>query len=90
METFRCTMSAGDAFCTVDAMTIFVEDMGTMGTDRHAIAALDALMGKKRQFWFRLAALWIVTPTTPQRTTFQKNGRSYPRSIMYGKTFNID
>jgi hypothetical protein len=90
MEAFRRATSAGDAFCAIDAVAIFIEDMSAMRADRHAIATLDTLMDEKRQLGFRLAALRIVTPTAPQRTALQKNGRPNARSVMHRKTLDID
>ncbi len=63
METFLRTTTTGDAFCAVNAMVIFVEEMGAMGADSRAIATLNALVGKKRQLRLLLTAFRIVTPT---------------------------
>jgi hypothetical protein len=90
METFRRATSAGDAFCAINAMAIFIKNMATMRADHRTVAALDTLMGKKCQLRFRLATLRIVTPTTPQWTAFQKNGRPNARSVMHRKTLDIN
>jgi hypothetical protein len=90
MKALLRATATGDALCAIDAMAIFVEYMGVMGADHRAIAALDALVGEKRQLRLRLAAFWIVAPTTPQRTALQKNCRPDARPVMNRKTFDID
>jgi hypothetical protein len=90
MEALRRATAAGDAFFAVDTVAAVVEDMGAMRADRRPVAALDALMSEKRQFRLRLAALRIVTPTAPQRTALQKNGRPNAWSVMHCKTLDID
>lgn len=37
-----------------------------------------------------MIALGIVTPTAAQRTAFEKNRRSDARTIMHGKTSDIE
>ena len=90
MEALRRATAAGDAFFAVDTVAAVVEDMGAMRADRRAVAALDALVGEKRQFRLRLAALRIVAPTAAQRTALQKNRRPDARSVMHRKAFYID
>ena len=90
MEAFRRATSAGDAFCAIDAVAIFIEDMGAMRADRCAVATLDALMREKRQLRFCLAALRIMAPTATQRASLQKHSRPDAWPVMHCKTFNID
>ena len=90
MEALRRATAAGDAFFAVDTVAAVVEDMGAMRADRRAVAALDALVGEKRQFRLRLAALRIVAPAAAQRAALQKNRRPDARSVMHRKSFYID
>jgi hypothetical protein len=71
-------------------MAVIAKNVCAMRTNRHAVAALDAFMGQKRQFGLHFTTFRIVAPTAAQRTAFQKNGRPYPWAVMDCKTFNID
>jgi hypothetical protein len=76
-------------FSRSDKGTILLADCAVLA-EIYTIAATDAAVIAKDQFFFGRYRFRIVTPSTMERTAFQEDSRANARPIIDRKPLNIE